>query len=109
MRKVLRPKKKPRKRLLRLRRRPDKRLLREYQRFANKQYTCWRCPDPIDHGDEYIGEVWVNTFPDAKIRFWVWRQHVTCPGKTFDEDAEEVHEQEEREREAEMAQRAKVA
>lgn len=95
--------------IIRLRKKPNRRLLRKYQRFATKQYVCWKCPDPINPGDEYIGEVWVNTFPDAKIRFWVWREHATCPGRTFEEDAEEVHEQEEREREAELAQRARVA
>lgn len=95
--------------IIRLRKKPGKRLLRQYRRFATKQYVCWKCQDPINPGDEYIGEVWVNTSPEAKVCFWIWQEHVTCPGRTFEEEADETHEQEERELEAEMAQRARVA
>ncbi len=87
-------------RVIRIRRKPRKRCLHSYRRIAHKQYDCWRCPQHIEPGEEYWGEVWVN--PDVKPRLRVWRSHVWCPVERFEETSERFN----REMEAEDAREA---
>lgn len=75
---------------------PRWRHLRTYKRIAHERHDCWTCPNPIEPGDQYTGEVWVWESRDygKRNKFEVRKYHLECP-----EDPEEVRRREELEEE----------
>lgn len=64
------------------------RTLRTYTRVAQKSHTCWRCPHPINPGEEYDAEVIVCTGKGAQCRLTVSKCHIWCPGDRYDDEEE---------------------
>lgn len=77
---------------------PRWRRLRTYERIAHEQHDCSACPNPIEPGDQYQGEVWLWETRDYGTcnKLEVRKYHLECP-----EDPEEERRRNELEEEFE--------
>ncbi len=61
--------------ILRFRREPNVRCLRQYNRIADKSYSCFECDQNIMPGEWYFASIFV-----CGKRLWVERRHLPeCP------------------------------